>query len=290
MRVLLTGATGFLGTRLLSMLGDHEVLCPSRNPSRLPQRDGVIGIAADLTRDGNWTERVAAFKPEWCFHLAWEALPDYSLDRCRINLDAGLRVLDVSARAGVEKMVVGGSCWEYGSLSGPVSEDMVPGEVSVFAATKHALMSVLHSVTRDAAFQYRWARIFFVYGVGQRPTSPIPYLGRTYAEGLQPVVRQPSAVQDYVHVDDVAAALVALAACDARSGIFNVGSGRPTSVGHVANRTAEYFGAAHPFQSVPEGEGYWADMTKTIACTGWRPQIGIDEGIDRTLAALGKVA
>ncbi len=286
MRVLLTGASGFLGERVLALLPDHEVLCLSRAPDRLPRRPHIRGIAADLATSGDWVGEVARFQPQWCLHLAWEGLPDYSLDRCRGNLDAGLRLLDVVARAGIARMVVAGSCWEYGAAAGAVSEDSTPREVGVFAATKDAFRAVVKSVASDSGFQYLWARVFFAYGARQRPTSLVPGLRAAYTAGRVPEIREPAAVQDFVHVDDVAAALVALAASDAPSGIFNVGSGQPTSVGSVANQVADYYHRPLPFDALPAARGFWADISKTSSATGWRAQIGIDEGIRRTLAEL----
>ena len=214
----------------------------------------------------------------------------YPLARCRVNLDASLRLLDAVAQAGVKRVVVTGTCWEYGRTTGAVSEDREPRDIGLFAATKHALLSVLESVARVARFDYRWARVFFVYGPGQRPTSLIPHLHAAHAGGRLPDIREPSAVQDFVHVDDVASALVALATSDAPSGVFNVGSGTPTSVAYVANRAARYYGGSGPFEGLPADGGFWADTTRIAARTGWRACIGIDEGIDRTLAALDGAA
>ena len=286
MRVLLTGASGFLGGRVLALLTEHEVLCLSRTPDRLPRRSGMRAIPADLGTPGDWVGEVARFQPQWCLHLAWEGLPDYSLDRCRGNLDAGLRLLDVVARAGIARMVVAGSCWEYGDAAGAVSEDSSPRDLSVFAATKCAFRAVLKSVASDSAFEYLWARVFFVYGPGQRSTSLIPVLRAAYTTGRAPKIREPAAVQDFVHVDDVAAALVALAASDAASGIFNVGTGQPTSVSYVANQVADYYHQPRSFDSLPAARGFWADTRKMSSATGWRARIGIDDGIRRTLAEL----
>lgn len=288
--MLLTGATGFIGSRVLPLLGGHDVLCLARHPARVAHRDGVKVVAGDLMREGQWMAEIGAFQPDWCMHLAWEGLPDYSLHRCRLNLDASLRLLDAVTQAGVKRIVIAGSCWEYGRAAGAVSEDCRPREVGVFAATQHALCAVLESVARAARIEYRWARVFFVYGPGQRPTSLIPHLHAAHAEGRPPDVREPSAVQDFVHVDDVASALVALATCDVPSGVFNVGTGTPTSIAYVANRAAKYYGGSVPFDVLPAGAGFWADTSKIAACAGWRACIGIDEGIDRTLATLDGAA
>lgn len=282
----MTGATGFLGSRVLALLAEHDVLCLSRDPGRVPRRPGLRAFSADLGKDGDWIGEISTFRPEWCFHLAWEGLPDYSLGLCRANLDAGIRLLDAAAQAGVGRMIVAGSCWEYGRRSGAVSEDSAPNDMGIFAATKRALLTLLESVARDSRLAYSWARIFFVYGPGQRPSSLIPSLRAAYTSGRTPEIREPDAVQDFVHVDDVAAALLALASADVPSGVFNVGSGRPTSVGGVANRAADYYGRPRPFPTLPEGRGFWADSTRMQALTGWRPRFGIDEGIRQTLAAL----
>lgn len=286
MRVVVTGGSGFLGARVLASLGGHDVLCLTRAPERLVAAPGRTNVLADLGRAGAWQEAVAAFQPEWCFHLAWEGLPDYSLDRCRANMDASLRLIDVVSRAGVKRVVVAGSCWEYGVASGAVAEERQPREPGVFASTKLALHTVLDSVARGAAFDCLWARVFFVYGAGQRPTSLIPSLRSAYLADRAPEIRQPAAVQDFVHVDDVAGALIVLASSTAPSGAYNVGSGSPTAVGEVANHVADYYHRPRPFASIPDAQGFWADATRTFRATGWKASVSIEEGVRRTLASL----
>jgi len=291
MRVLLTGGTGFIGSRVLPLLEKHEVLCLSRDPARLPRRHGMKAVSTDLGRDGDWVSEIGRFQPEWCLHLAWEGLPDYSLERCRTNLDAGLRLIGAVARSGVRRMVVAGTCAEYGRASGAVSEETVPVERGFCAATKHAQLNVLETVARDAAFNYQWARIFFVYGPGQMQGSLIPSLHASYTSGQKASIRTPEAFRDFVHVEDVAAALVALVSSEVPSGVFNVGSGQPTSVGNVANMAAEYYGMPRPIKHPPVkcppgGDGFWADTHKLCATTGWRARIGIKEGLAKTLEAL----
>lgn len=286
MRVLLTGASGFLGRSVLPLLGDHQVLCLSREPGRVPRGRGVEGLQADIGSDGEWVSEVARFQPDWCLHLAWEGLPDYSLARCRMNLDAGIRLVDAVAQAGVKRMVVAGSCWEYGRATGAVVETQPPVEPGVFAATKLAMQTMLESAARSAGFEHRWARVFFVYGSGQRPTSLIPSVRAACLDGRAPDIREPATLQDFVHVDDVAAALVALLSTGGGSGVFNVGSGEPTSVGEVANLVADYYERPRPFSVVPAGDGFWADTHWTVSTTGWQNRLSINEGIARTLRAL----
>ena len=144
----------------------------------------------------------------------------------------------------------------------------------------------MRDVAGQRGFDYRWARLFFVYGPGQRATSLIPSLRTSYLAGKAPEIREPGAVQDFIHVRDAAEGLVALAAADTPSGIFNVGTGQPTSVAAVANQVADGYGTPRPFESIAEGRGFWADPRKTFEASGWRARVGIEAGITQTLAAL----
>jgi nucleoside-diphosphate-sugar epimerase len=283
---VLTGASGFLGRHVLGALQDHEVLCLSRDPRRIAAARNVRTIRADFGESGDWIDEVARFDPEWCFHLAWEGLPDYSPERCRTNLAAGRRLVDAVARAGMTRLIVAGTCWEYGAAAGPVAEDRAPVDVGVFAATKLELLESVREAAGQHGFGYRWARLFFVYGPGQRPTSLIPSLRTAYLAGNAPDIREPGAVQDFIHVTDAAEGLVALAAADTASGVFNVGTGRPTSVAAVANQVADGYGQPRPFESAGDGRGFWAETTRTLAAAGWRARIGIEAGIAQTLAVL----
>lgn len=284
MRVLVTGASGFLGRRLLPQLAGHEVvsLVP---PAERPAASGGNVIVGDLETDGRWRQQVQRFAPQWCVHLAWAGLPDYSVARCRANVDASLRLIETLAHAGVKRVVVAGSCWEYGRAEGAVSEDRLPVDCGVFASAKHAVRTVLDSVARERGFEYRWPRIFFVYGPGQRSTSLIPHLHAAYRAGRQPELRDPSAVQDFVHVDDVVRGLVTLTENAMPSGVFNLGSGQPTSASQVANIVAAHFGQAPPFPAVEPGRGFWADPRRARDA-GWQTGISLADGVEATLAAL----
>ena len=284
MRVLVTGGRGFLGRRLMPLLGEHDVMHLVRAVG--DEEAGIRSVTGDITRDGPWQKEIQAFAPEWCIHLAWDGLPDYSLARCRSNLDANLRLLQTLVHAGVQRVVVAGSCWEYGSTVGAAQEEISPVDCGLFAATKHAVREMLAGVSLEAGFDYRWARIFFAYGPGQRSSSLIPYLHESLARGTVPVLREPDTVQDFIHVDDVARGLLMLAECQTPSGIFNVGSGRPMSVGEIANHVALYFGRSPLFKNVDAGTGLWADMSRMNSVTGWHPEIGIADGIHMTLSEL----
>ncbi len=281
MRVLVTGGRGFLGRSLMPLLAGHDVMSIVRSGGSDPS--GIRTVVGDLSQNGCWQQEIREFAPEWCIHLAWNGLPDYSLSCCRTNLDANVGLLETLASAGVRRLVVAGSCWEYGQAQGAVREDMPAINCGVFASAKHAIRAMVDGVSRDAGFDYRWARIFFVYGPGQRDAALIPHLRSSLSRGSAPSLRAPEAMNDFIHVDDVARGLLMLAECDAPSGIFNLGSGRPTSAGEIANQVASHYGQPPLVPDRDGRTGLWADLSRTTAATGWRPDIDLADGIKMTL-------
>ena len=290
MRLLITGARGFLGRHLMPLVAHHDVLSLVHSAGDPTRPATVREVRASLVDDGSWQEEVARFAPDCCIHLAWEGLPDYSLSQCRRNLDASVGLIDLLVRSGTKRVVVAGTCWEYGRASGPVAENRSPVDVGVFAATKQAIRTILAAAARDAGIEYRWARIFFVYGAGQRSTSLIPHLHAAASAGINADIREPGAVQDFVHVEDVARGLASLVERPGPSGAFNIGSGAPTSVAEVANLVARRFGRDLPYPAKLPGGGFWADTEKMRQGYGWQSAISIEEGVERTLAELDTAA
>ena len=286
MRIFITGATGFLGSYLLPLLSEHQVLCLVRSPACLPKAANIFYVLGDLVDPDKWKIELKKFAPQWCIHLAWNGLPDYSIDRCRINLDASIGLFKILAEVGIERIIVAGSCWEYGNALGTVKEDQFLSGYGVFAATKSALRLILESVMRDFAIEYRWVRIFFAYGPGQRVNSLIPQCHAAYSQGRQPEIHNPHVIQDFIYVNDVAQGIAAITEAEIDSGVFNLGSGIPITVGYIANHVANYFKKPAFFPLLQSEIGFWADTSKTSVVTGWKARTSIDDGIMKTLKAL----
>lgn len=285
MRIVVTGGTGFLGRPLCAALTEHDVLVlsPSAAKSALPKH--CQGMDVDLNQVADYREALKRFKPELAVHLAWSGLPDYSLAACQRNFQAGLGFFMALAEIGCRRVVAAGTCWEYGPLSGCLGEDRTPETVGQFAAFKTGLRLAGESIFAAAAIDLLWARVFFAYGAAQRTTSLIPTVYQALAADRNPAIQSPAAVNDFIHVDDVASGLVALAISSAPTGIYNLGSGEPTQVCDVVNLVAAAMGRDPPLIAPDQpGQGAWADLTKIKVSVPWRPHIGLREGIERTVA------
>lgn len=272
---------------MLPLLGRHQLLLIGRSELRVRQPN-VACVPGDLAEPAPWREAVQKFSPEACIHLAWTGLPDYSLSRCMENFDSSVRLIELLGGMGCQKMFVAGTCWEYGDLQGQVGETDAPHATNLFATFKTALRLVGESLTASRAPDLIWGRLFFVYGPGQRETSLIPSCYRALRKGQVPQVNDPNAVNDFIHVSDVARAIQALIESPGVRGVFNIGSGVPARVGEVCQLVSSCLGGAGSVSeactsSVSEGRGMWADVSLIGSRTGWMPRLSLQAGIEQTL-------
>src|SRR6266853_3598294 len=286
MRIFLTGSDGFIGRHLLPLLDRHDVLCLSRATPTRGEIDGLRSTCGDLNAPASYAAVLERFKPECCIHLAWEGLPDYSIENCRANLVAGISLFEILRRVGCANIFAAGTCWEYGKLTGAVREQDRGREPNQFGAFKSALQTIGQSFFTVSGSRFTWGRIFFVYGPGQRPASLIPASYRSFKQSDLPQISNPLAVNDFIHVADVGAAIRTLVESDHASGIYNIGSGCPHAVWQVVNSVAEKMGLPPVYRDMAAPDtGFWADITK-MHSLGWQPKFPLHAGIAQTIKVL----
>lgn len=264
--ILITGSTGFLGRRLASAIAPRNLTGPKYH---------VRHLRSDLRDEDQLRREIEDFGPDWCFHLAWLGLPDYSQKLCEQNHFLSCRLFEILKGIGIKKVIATGSCFEYGDIQGSIAENIQPLWNSDFGWAKCATREALCS----AGIDHIWARVFYAYGPGQRETSLIPSVDKAFREGRTPEIKNPYVLRDFVHADDIAEDLMLLAEADA-SGIFNLGSGKPMSVGAMVNLVAAKHGRDPLFEERGD-TGSWANMDKTRSVIGSnRPFYSPGERVD----------
>jgi len=287
MRILVTGGSGFVGRAICRLLASrHDLLVLTRSDGVAVPGTRLVG---DLGRPAAWRDEVIRFAPDCCVHLAWEGLPDYSFATSHRNFEAGLALFDMLRGTSCRKVVGMGSCWEYGDVAGSVSEGTAPGRQGLFAAFKSATYAVGRPLLAENGIGLAWLRPFFIYGPGQRATSLIPSCIEEVAAGRPPAVRTPEAINDFIHVDDVATATAAVLETERAEGIYNVGSGRPTRVGDVVNLVCRHLGRPAAFPAGDGGKGFWADTARIVGDTGWSARVSLESGV-AALVQTGKTS
>ena len=288
-RCLVTGASGFLGRHLLAALAREgaEVVALSR-AARDPEPvegDTARWLAAHPEDPEALERALDEARPEVVFHLASLVSGRRDLELVlpafQANLESTVNLLAAATRIGCRRIVLAGSMEEPEPGSPPPSPyAAAKAAASVYAGFFHAAYAT-PVVT---------ARIFMVYGPGQLDVSKlVPSSILTAIEGRRPKISSGKRDVDWVHVEDVARGLVALAVAEGIEGTtLDLGSGRLESVREVVERICRLAGVEGPeVGALPDRPGEVvrrADPEATAARTGWRSAIGLDDGLAGTVA------
>ena len=266
MKVAVTGATGFIGRHVLNELARHDVETIAISRHATP---GAGGVQLDIrAASDDAFERIG--RPDALIHLAWGGLPNYrSLHHFEQELPAQYRFLSNLIAAGLNNLVVVGTCFEYGMQSGPLSEELPARPDNPYGYAKDSLRRQLEYLRAARPFNLTWARLFYLHGEGQAASSLLPLLRQAVARG-DSVFNMSGGEQlrDYLPVSEVARCLVALALKRADHGVVNLCSGRPISVrrlveGWIAenNWSIELNLGHYPYPDY-EPMAFWGDRRK----------------------------
>jgi len=238
MKVLVTGATGFIGGYVIGELlkQNHKVIATSTNKSKAFEKqwfDKVTYIEFSLDDVSSRENLFQYFRnPELIIHLAWGGLPDYkNFSHIDKNLFQQLALIKNLVSNGLTDMLITGTCLEYGMQSGSLREDILTLPGNPYAIAKDSLRKFLEALQRDFYFNFKWVRLFYMYGKGQNPKSIVPLLDHALAKGDTTFkMSGGEQLRDYLRVSEVADILIKIALQNKVQGIINCCSGKPVSV------------------------------------------------------------
>jgi nucleoside-diphosphate-sugar epimerase len=288
-KLVLTGATGFIGHHLVERLlrDDHDVLVATTSPERIPADWQVRTVMFQDSYGGLEVSELKRFAPDALVHLGWAGIPDLGVTWSLTNVAISARVVATALECGVKRVVGVGSCREYLSGGGKKAESDAPAvSADVFAQAKLSTSHLFRTASESCSAEWRWARPFFVYGPGQRSDSLIPAAVAKAAAGSELTVASPSAAVDFVNVVDVAEALYLLTTRPGPSGAFNIGSGHAHNVASVATWVSKEWQGQETGEilSGSEPDAWWADTTAISKAYGWAPTITLESGIRDVIA------
>lgn len=296
-RVLITGATGFVGSNALTPLLErgYEVHAVARRPPaepvHEPARGAVTWHAVDLLDGEAAAAATAAIAPSHLLHFAWYAVHRlFWTSPLNVQwVEASLRLLRAFEAVGGRRAVLAGTCAEYDPAAGWCSEATTTLAPSLpYGIAKDALRRLLGAQGNSGKLSWAWGRIFHLHGPGEHAARLVPDVTRAMLRGEPTRCSHGRQIRDYQHVDDVAAGFVALLDAEGVEGAVNVASGAPRELREVVRAVADAVGKPElvRFGDVPaagDAPLLIADVRRLREEVGFTPRWSFEAGIEDTV-------
>jgi nucleoside-diphosphate-sugar epimerase len=247
-------------------------------------------IHGDLLELDALKQQLEKTQPEICIHLAWYAEPGkyWGSEENLKMLTATLQLASCMAKQGCRKFVGTGTCVEYDTDLGYLSESTPTRPRSLYAAAKLASYNMLTEFAARVHMDFAWARLFQPYGPYEDSHRLVPSIISSLLQNRRARLTKGEQIRDFLHVEDVAAAIWAVTESKLL-GAVNVGSGAPVSVHDLAARIGDILGRQDllKFGALPmspaEPKFICANNARLRENTSWVPRFDLEKGLRHTI-------
>ena len=283
MKVLLTGATGFVGRYVAEELDRQGIEFLSLQRSLVSD---ARAIQMDLLSSLELESLFQKFKPTHLIHVAWYAEHGKYWDS-ELNLQwllATKRLVEAFCSSGGQHIVITGTCAEYDWSHGYCVEDVTPLKPkSLYGICKDTTRRVVELVVEKHGVSMSWARVFFPYGPGEASQRLIPSLFNAFKGEVFPFGVNASSYRDLLHVEDVARAVLACAQSKF-VGSVNICSGRPVQISEIVVAVARINNCDPEviLKIAPKNQdtnNFLVGENKKLRSLGWKQEIMLGQGL-----------
>ena len=291
-RVLVTGASGFIGRHALGALAarGYEVHAVARRPSA---ESAAQWHAVDLLDAHAAATLLARLRPTHLLHFAWYAEHGkfWTAPENFAWVDASQHLLQAFVANGGRRFVGVGSCAEYDWNAGHCSEAataLVPA--TLYGTCKDLFRRYLEAYAQHRGIEAGWGRVFHLFGAGEHPARLAASVIAALRRGEPAACTAGEQLRDFMHVADVAAAFAALLDSPA-TGAVNMASGDPVTIRTFVTQIAELMDRRELLRlgALPTRAGdppvLTADTVRLNTEVGWRPGAALQERLRETIAA-----
>jgi len=287
--VLITGGSGFIGSKVVDKLLDrgyevhslvHHIL-PIKNENLIQHEIDLLDVELieDFFANNSFNNLI---------HLAW-----YTGEKCHIhnlNMDwliSTLVLLKAFKDSGGKVFLGAGSCSEYEYEYGYLTEDLTPTDPqTLYGNSKNAAYNVAKVFCKQNDIDFKWARIFNLYGPNEKSKRLMPSVIRSCINGEDVKVSDCLKYQDYLYVDDTANAIVNIFESEL-DGVVNICSGKPVQLRTIVNKIAEFtnFKGNILWGAIPTAfeDEVVVGNNRKLKSIGWSPKYSLDDGLKLTI-------
>ena len=292
-RLLVTGATGFIGRHCLELLlieKAFEIHAVSSKEQQSYQPD-IQWHQADLLDSSQVLRLLTQVKPSHLLHFAWYTEPGMywtSAENLRW-IEASLTLIRAFSIHGGQRVVVAGTCAEYDWKCGYCSEGITPLlPTTLYGICKNSLQMMLSGFSEQSGLSIAWVRIFFPYGPYDYPTKLVSSVIRSLLKGKPAPCSHGNQIRDYLYVQDVAEAFIRVLGSDLQ-GPVNIASGIPVSLKEIVYKIAEKLNGRDLVRlgdlpvSPKEPDLLLGNVSRLSKEVGWQPKYDLNHGLDKTI-------
>lgn len=290
MRVLLTGASGFLGRHVLDSLRRQNIETVILGRQPVPSSAFADFIEADLLASPDFAGLINQSGATHLLHLAWYA-EHGKYWTSPLNLrwaEASIRLVEEFCKAGGKQIVMAGTCAEYDWSYGYCREDSTPlNPATLYGTAKDATRRLAMAICAQHQIPCAWGRIFLPYGSGETSQRLIPSLIDVFRGRLSPFAVNAPAYRDFLHASDVAEGFVALLQ-SGLNGACNISSGQPVQIEHVVRELARWLNADPQIvlgmtAERPNDPPLLVGENLKLKALDWKPLLSLTQGLERSV-------